>query len=239
MMTLSIGHPNVAIVVPTWLERWVVLKAVRGAVRMRRSQPQVWNRGSTLILQSEMGPKSAARAVEWLQPLRLSRLWLLGVCGGLIDELKTGDVVLSDATFEAGGQRWTHRPPDQLVNRVREIVAGSQQRSIVGPVYSADQPLVTPEQKRMAAQSGAIAVEMEAGPLAAWAVSAGLPFVHLRVVLDPHDSFPLAWRRPAGFVFELAGFPFLRQMWRAGQVLRRLVAGLSQPGAPVEEACAS
>ncbi len=33
--------------------------------------------------------------------------------------------------------------------------------------------------------TGAVAVEMEAGPLALWAVKRSLPFIHLRVVLDP------------------------------------------------------
>jgi nucleoside phosphorylase len=223
----SMTQNDIVIIVPTWLERRTVMSAFPGACRQRMFDLPAWKQSRTLILQCNVGPKCASRVAEWLQPLRLRGLWLLGVCGGLTDALKTGDVVLSDATVAAEGSRWDHSPADELVDQVRTSMARLRRQVMVGPVYSADQPLGTLAQKHAAAKSGALAVEMEAQPLAQWAVETGHPFAHLRVVLDPHDGVPLMWRRPAGFIRELAGFPFLRQMWVAGRSLRCLAAGLS------------
>ncbi len=46
----------------------------------------------------------------------------------------------------------------------------------------------TPQAKRDAQRSGALAVEMEAYPLAAWAAAHRLLFIHARVILDAVDE---------------------------------------------------
>jgi hypothetical protein len=58
----------------------------------------------------------------------------------------------------------------------------------VGPMLTSDHVLSSVDQKQNGAATGALAVEMEAGPLARWATGRSLPFVHLRVVLDPLES---------------------------------------------------
>jgi hypothetical protein len=55
----------------------------------------------------------------------------------------------------------------------------------VGALLTSSTVLATPQAKRAASQCGALAVEMEAYPLAAWARMHDLPFVHARVILDP------------------------------------------------------
>ena len=57
-----------------------------------------------------------------------------------------------------------------------------------GPVLTADHVVAAPAAKRTAAAGGALAVEMEAYPLAAWAAQHEAPFVHGRVILDAVDD---------------------------------------------------
>jgi hypothetical protein len=60
-----------------------------------------------------------------------------------------------------------------------------------GPVLTADHVVAAPAAKRTAAACGALAVEMEAYPLAAWAAQRAVPFVHGRVILDTvEDALP-------------------------------------------------
>jgi len=55
----------------------------------------------------------------------------------------------------------------------------------------------TPEEKRALAGTGALAVDMESYPAARAAVEAGVPWLALRVVLDPLDtSLPAFTREP-------------------------------------------
>ena len=60
-----------------------------------------------------------------------------------------------------------------------------------GPALTADHVIAAPAAKRAAAACGALAVGMEAYPLAAWAAQRGVPFVHGRVILDTvEDALP-------------------------------------------------
>jgi hypothetical protein len=53
--------------------------------------------------------------------------------------------------------------------------------------------LLGPAEKAAAAATGAVAVDMESGPLSAFAADRGLPFTALRVVLDgPGEALPPA-----------------------------------------------
>jgi hypothetical protein len=106
------------------------------------------------------------------------------------------------------------------------------------------------EQKRAAAASGAVAVEMEAGPLAQWATGRSVPFVHLRVVLDPVESALPATELPTddhGYAQRSAllshalthpgEWPSLwrlfRQIRTARRVMTDVIRGLVRPGGPL------
>jgi nucleoside phosphorylase len=102
----------------------------------------------------------------------LRGLALIGWAGGLQRDLAAGDIVLADAALDAEGQR----APCSMAN-----LPGAR----VGALLSVSAPLLTPQAKQAAASSGALAVEMEAYPLAAWAWAHDLPFIHARVILDP------------------------------------------------------
>ena len=124
-----------------------------------------------------IGPERASalcRRLDERQPPPAG-LVLVGVAGGLDPALAAGDVVLASTALDEDGQR----APCTVVP-----LPGAA----VGPVLTVSRALHTPAEKAAARGSGALAVEMEAYPLAAWAAERGLPFFHARVILDPFDE---------------------------------------------------
>ena len=103
---------------------------------------------------------------------------LLGWAGGLLDHLAVGDIVIADQALSA---------TDSGVDCVRLELPGLP-RVHCGPMLTTGHVLATPEAKHSAGRSGALAVEMEAYPLAAWAAKHKVPFVHGRVILDRVDE---------------------------------------------------
>jgi nucleoside phosphorylase len=105
----------------------------------------------------------------------VSCLVLLGWAGGLAAGVAAGDIVCADAALRDG------QPP--ISCRTLPI---KNARS--GPILTVPKALLTPAKKQSAQASGALAVEMEAYPLAEWADQVGIPFVHARVILDTLDE---------------------------------------------------
>jgi len=181
-------------ITPTYAE----YAAVRAAVADRLAGGTLW------LALCGIGP---ARALALSRRLERSgwtgTLALLGWAGGLSPHLAAGDLVVADAALDGGGQRVPLLPPD---------LPGAT----VGPLLSAPALLLTAQAKRDARSSGALAVEMEAYPLAAWAAARNLPFVHARIILDTaSDALPdlgdaldvLGRVRPARLIRRLLGRP--------------------------------
>jgi hypothetical protein len=124
-----------------------------------------------------MGQARAAALCQRLEartrPLR--GLALIGWAGGLCPDLTAGDVVLADTALNTQGQR----VPCTVI-----LLPGAR----VGTLLTVPAPLLTPRSKGVAWGYGALAVEMEAYPLAAWAEAHNLSFVHARVILDPFNE---------------------------------------------------
>jgi hypothetical protein len=116
----------------------------------------------------------------------------------------------------------------------------------VGALLTSATVLSTPQAKRAASRCGALAVEMEAYPLAAWAHAHNLPLVHARVVLDAAGEAvpdlngaldPMGRPYPGRLARRLLLHPglaiaALRLVWRVrtlgptlGQVTRTVVQG--------------
>jgi nucleoside phosphorylase len=169
-----------------------VLGALSDAVPEPAWDIPAWRAGHLLVVEPGMGPELAVALLPRLEVLEPEAVWLYGWCGGLTLDLGVGDLLLADATIFAGEAglptRISHPAPDSLVDEVRRLAQELGRRMVVGPALTSDHVLSGVEQKRAGAASGAVAVEMEAGPLARWATSRSLPFVHLRVVLDPLES---------------------------------------------------
>jgi nucleoside phosphorylase len=175
-----------------------------------------------------IGPDCAARFGRYLDERETlpSSLALVGVAGGLDPSLAAGDVILASEARDEKGRR----APCTVVP-----LTGAT----VGSVLTVSRALHTPAEKAAARDTGAVAVEMEAYPLAAWAACRGLPFIHARVILDPAaetlpdlrdvlDSYGRA--RPAGLLRHLLAHPaqagtlirFLRQSQAVASTLGRL-----------------
>ena len=123
-------------------------------------------------------PRSAAEFERGARPRGLA---LLGWAGGLRDDLAVGDIVIADRALSAGRSD---------VNCLALALPGTA-RVHRGPVLTVDHVVAAPAAKRAAAACGALAVEMEAYPLAAWAAQHAVPFVHGRVILDTvEDALP-------------------------------------------------
>jgi len=106
-----------------------------------------------------------------------------GFCGGLDAGLSTGDLVLADAIRYRGDEI----PIDKrLITRASAALAGDAASVTMGALITVE-GVAGPDEKRSLAVTGAVGVDMESGPLAAWARRHGVGFVALRSVLDPVD----------------------------------------------------
>jgi len=178
-------------------------------------------------------------------------VWLFGWCGGLSADLDVSDLILANRTILGDGQSIAHPPDDDLVAHVEQLAQNLGQRFVAGPVLTSERVLITVADKEAGRATGAVAVEMEAGPLARWAADRGLPFVHLRVVLDPATSaLPSEPKRPKRRTRSALGatvqrylvrpprdwpavFRLGRQFVRASKTMTRTIAALAQPGGPL------
>lgn len=115
-----------------------------------------------LVRISGMGPANAFAAAEELLPM-CDRLLSAGFCGGGVDGLSPGDVIV-DGPLEIPGTRR-------------------------GKILTVDRVIRGDDLRRACADAGALAVEMEASAVAR--AARGRPFAAVKVVLDTLDA-PLA-----------------------------------------------
>jgi nucleoside phosphorylase len=129
------------------------------------------------VVMSGIGPECSAAFCRQLETRsRLPEaLALIGVAGGIDSALAVGDLILASSALNEDGRR----APCTVIP-----LPGAA----VGPLLTVRRALYTPAEKAAGRETGALAVEMEAYPLAAWASERGLAFVHARVILDPFDE---------------------------------------------------
>lgn len=187
--------------IPTDGTGWVVaLPAEAHSLGMHGMHPgdcTRWRAGWIAV--SGIGPHNAMRAAERLLDCGVTRLANWGVAGALDSTLAAGDVLIVDRI------RYTYDDPgfatdaDASEHLAATLAAALRVRR--GTLWSTTQPVATPPEKQVLAErSGAIAVDMEAAPVAAVALRAKLPFVAVKAICDPAGR-----TLPAGIVRALDG----------------------------------
>lgn len=186
---------------PTEGTGWVVaLPAEAHSIGMRGMHPgdcARWRDGWIAV--SGIGPHNAMRAAERLLACGVARLANWGVAGALDATLAAGDVLIADRI------RYTRDDPgfatDADASERLAATLSAALRVRRGTLWSTAQPVATASEKQaLAEHSGAIAVDMEAAPVAAVALRAKLPFVAVKAICDPAGR-----ELPAGIVRALDG----------------------------------
>lgn len=151
------------------------------------------------------GPRLARAAAESVGEAADAVL-STGLCGAIDPRLSVGDIVVASR-----------------VNGLEAALPVCRRPHRVGELISVDRVASSAEEKRRLAASGAVAVEMEAAAVLAFARERRIPFYCVRVVSDTADE---------GFALDLnrarradGSFDRLRI---AGQALRRPVSGLRE-----------
>jgi nucleoside phosphorylase len=138
-----------------------------------------------LVLRTPIGAHASEGLDEAVAGEDVSMVVSTGFCGGLEQGLRTGDLVLADAVrFE--GEEIPVSP--SLVAAAREALERDAGRRTRVGACEGTSDVATAMRKRDLAETGALSVDMESGPLALWAKTRDLPFLSLRVILDPPDE---------------------------------------------------
>ncbi|MBM3488261.1 MAG: hypothetical protein FJX67_16775, partial [Alphaproteobacteria bacterium] len=129
------------------------------------------------------GPRAAADGARALIADGAGALVSFGTAGGLDPALATGTIVIGEAVVIPDGTRLAAHP--EWVARAEGALAplGGIRR---GAVYGSAAVIgLVRKKKRIFTATGALALDMESHAVARVAEAAGLPFLAVRVVLDP------------------------------------------------------
>ena len=176
------------------------------------------NREGVRVVRTAVG-ESAPEALEGLlgdDVASLSALVSTGFCGALQADLRMGDLVLADVVRHRGEEILVS--PQLLERAWKALDAGGyapRTGACVSVVEVADGP-----RKRALADDGALSVDMESGPLARWAREQKVPFLSLRVVLDP-----LGMDLPFSAKGSLAGSVLRHPVWSVRVALSGMLVG--------------
>ncbi len=166
-----------------------------------------------VALGARAGDAAAALAAEGADAL-LS----VGYAGGLAPGIRAGDLILADAIVGRDGERIA------TDEDWRAWLSGLHGRT--GAIAESDAVVATVEAKRaIHGRTGALAVDMESGATARAALARGLPFLAIRVVLDPWNrALPAAALAGVGDRGETRMAPLLatlaRRPWEVVDLLR-------------------
>jgi len=121
-----------------------------------------------------------------------------GLSGALAPALATGDWVLASSVHDETAE--TFAAPDLVLRAARRALAGGPRggRFAEGEILCATGVAATCAEKRTLARPGRLAIDLESGPVARAAHQAEIPWLALRVILDPLAlSLPAFTRQPA------------------------------------------
>ena len=138
----------------------------------------------------------AAREAAALIAAGAEALLSFGLAAGLDREVRPGTVVCAAHIVLTGGETTATQ-----VDWREAVIAAATAAGIPvlqGKIAATDRVLRNAAEKRaLREQTGALAADMESGPLAATAAAAGVPHLSVRAVADPAERALPAWARSA------------------------------------------
>jgi adenosylhomocysteine nucleosidase len=115
-----------------------------------------------------------------------------GFAGGLVPSLRTGSIVLASAVTDESGERVT---AGAEALRLARTALEEHGRVEQGELLCATSVAATPDEKAALARPGRLAVDLESWGAARACERAGVPWLALRVVIDPLDAALPAFTR--------------------------------------------
>ena len=144
-----------------------------------------------LVAYSGAGPTNATAAAELLVAKGATRLISWGCAAALAASLKPGDLILADKLIDAENNKmdinadW-HSYSHSILSKFIDVTCGCLAESISIVSTSTDK-------KQLHSLTGAVALDMESIAIAKIAKQHTLPFLVIRVIVDPVEmSLPLA-----------------------------------------------
>lgn len=186
-----------------------------------------------LIVRCGIGPEKAAAAVRNLDIIPSSIL-CVGTAGGLVPQLKIGDMVVSSDTVFAHDPYNVCTSSQPIIEALASACLGESLTCRVSRIVTTRNAVFAREERRsLHVTTGAEAVDMESHAIGLEAMRLGVPFTSLRVISDDLDSPPLPdwrgaralWRRPLELRENIAA---MVRWWTFLKTFRRAV-GLLHP----------
>ena len=168
-----------------------VLVALR---QLRREDKRVWRgragQHEVVVMTGGVGPYRTRLALERFWDTPLLAVVSVGCAGALRTELVSGQLVLAPevrmSTVGSPSQLDRFATHPGLLGQARAEAARADIAVVDGPLLSSPRALLSSQEKAgHGRHTGAVAVEMESGAHAAFAQARALPFLPLRVILDP------------------------------------------------------
>ncbi len=145
-----------------------------------------WGRLPLALVRTGVGAAAMARtlsrALEHGYP---GLCLLLGYAGGILEELRPGDLVIATDLIDFQKDRVFNVAPE-LVARAARILRQTGLPGRLGSLVSVPQAALTPGDKAAAgSRPGALALDLESAAFAQVCRAAALPFLVVRAILDP------------------------------------------------------
>lgn len=139
-----------------------------------------------------MGPRRAAETVQDMFS-RMAPSWglMLGFGGGLSRDHKCGDLILSSTFLDMKNPSQTIQTNrDDFIRQLHTFLLNQEQNLTIteGSVLTTESPILDPNEKYQLGETHAVdLVDMESAPVAEQFKAENIPFLSIRVVLDPVD----------------------------------------------------
>jgi nucleoside phosphorylase len=169
--------------------------AVRAALRqVKREEERVWrgsiNKREVVVITGGIGPRRTQQTLEHFAQHPFAAFLSVGCAGALVSGLTTGQLILAPEVCmwspQVEAQLDRFRMDAKLFNHACTAASLAMIPHAEGSLFTSAKVLHTPEDKAEQGRvTGAIAVEMESAVHAAFAAARSLPFLVLRVILDP------------------------------------------------------